>query len=104
MRGDMIWVYKIIHGLVRIDSTQLFLSATMKNTRGHALKLYKNLATKLHRIRSFSARVVNDWNNLLSEIVEAPTLNVFKNLPDKHWNHKQYQYDSHIYISIVNCK
>ena len=96
MRGDMIWVYQILHGLVRIDSNQLFLPATMKNTRGHTLKLYKKHATKLHRIRSFSARVVNDWNNLSSEIVEAPTLNVFKNLLDKHWNHKQYQYDSHI--------
>ena len=96
IRGDMIWVYKILNGLVRIDSKQIFTPATIQHTRGHALKLQKLHGVKMQRIRCFSVRVINSWNNLPSHIAEAPTLNKFKNLLDSHWYHLLYKYDDDI--------
>lgn len=93
MRGDMIWVYKIRNGLVRIDCDKLFKPATVTYTRGHALKLQKKFAKKSQRTRTFSVRVINNWNNLPSHIAEASTLNKFKNLLDDHWQHLFYKCD-----------
>jgi len=48
-------------------------------TRGHILKLTKNRSNKDLRHRFFSERVVNRWNKLDKGIVEASSLNSFKN-------------------------
>jgi len=34
----------------------------------------------------FSLRVINEWNKLPQEVVEAPSTNTFKNRLDKYWN------------------
>ena len=52
-------------------------------TRGHKQKLFKQRATKTVRCQSFSRRVINDWNGLSSEVVDAETVNEFKNNLDK---------------------
>ena len=43
----------------------------------------------------FSNRVINEWNNLPEYIVNAKTINKFKNLYDKH------TVDSHFKINII---
>ena len=59
-RGDMIWMYKIMNGLVRIDPSERFGPATLTHTRGHTKKVFKKLAVKPTRKNSFSQRCVND--------------------------------------------
>ena len=43
-RGDMIWMFKIINGLVRVDVSKLFIHASLSHTRGHTQKVFKKHA------------------------------------------------------------
>ena len=38
-RGDMIWMFKIMNGLVRVDASKLFVQASLSQTRGHPQKV-----------------------------------------------------------------
>ena len=90
-RGDMIWMYKIMNGLVRVASTKLFIPTKLAHTRGHSQKVFKKHAVKVvARNNSFSIRIVNDWNSLPNYVVEAPSLNEFKNRLDKQWKDLHY--------------
>ena len=77
-------MFKIMEGLVRIDHTLLFTMTKMR-TRGNPKRVYKPLSTKFLRMKSFSQRTINDWNNLPADVVDAPSLNGFKNRLDEHW-------------------
>ena len=73
----MIQMHKIINGAVDVDK-KLFVNAQESATRGHNLKLRKSKATKLPRIRAFSNRVIDDWNELPSKVVNTLSTNSFK--------------------------
>ena len=70
-------------------------------TRGHKYKIYKEHATKLPRIKTFSNRIVNVWNELPAEIVEADSINSFKNKLDKHWIEKVYETPFYYALNIL---
>ena len=57
---------------------------------GHCKKVTKEKAVTFVRATSFSKRVVNEWNHLPASIVEAPSLNTFKNRLNEHWKHLWY--------------
>ena len=59
-------------------------------TRGHVCKVKKGKATKTPRINCFSNRVVDDWNDLPSDIVTAESVESFKKKLDKFWEGKMY--------------
>ena len=82
-------MHKIIHGAVNVEKN-LFVNAQESATRGHNLKLRKTKATKLPRIRAFSNRVIDEWNQLPPKVVNAPSTNSFKEELDKHWQHRMY--------------
>ena len=42
---------------------------------------------------SFGSRVVNVWNSLPDYVVEADSVNAFKNRLDKHWTNQDVVYD-----------
>ena len=90
MRGDMILMYKVMNGLVRIDRSLMFTPMTLNNTRGHPQKVFKHHATKLPRTNSFSQRTVNDWDTLPRYVIEAPSINSFKERLDNHWERLMY--------------
>ena len=90
VQKDMILMYKIMNGQVRLDKSELFMLAKIMNTRGHAQKVFKQHATKAPRINAFSVRAVNNWNALPSYVVGAPTINSFKHRLDKHWKNFHY--------------
>lgn len=92
-RGDMIWVFKIMNGLVRMDASKLFVRAKNPNPRGHSQKIFKQHALKSPRSNFFSQRCINDWNNLPNYVVEAPTLDTFKSRMDKYWKNLHYEHD-----------
>ncbi len=89
-RGDMIEVYKYTHGSYDINPSPLLLEQN-SITRGHHYKLEKNRSNKTIRQKFFTQRVVNAWNNLPADIVEAPSINSFKNRLDEHWSDSQYE-------------
>lgn len=82
-RGDLIQVFKIIKGIDKVDYRDYFEIVCSNRTRGHNLKLVK-VGCKLEiRKNFFSQRVVNAWNGLPQDVVDAITVNSFKNRLDK---------------------
>ena len=85
-RADLIQVYKIMHGIDKIDKDKLFTLSRYRATRGHSLKLYKKRTRLKVRANSFSNRVVDNWNSLTEDIVNVPSLNAFKSRLNRFWH------------------
>ena len=83
----MIAVYQILHGGIDLDAQNFFNTEVARDTRGHSWRLVKPRAVTRIRRNAFSVRIVNDWNDLPSEVVASDTLNQFKNRLDNHWAH-----------------
>ena len=83
-RGDMIEVYKYLHGIYKVNKMPLQMDHSTV-TRGHSLKLKKERVTARQRRSYFRHRVVNRWNSLTEDVVSAHTLNGFKAKLDKLW-------------------
>jgi len=66
--------------------------------RGHSLKLYKPRCHTTLRQNFFSIRVINEWNKLPQFVIEAPSVNAFKNRLDKHRSDMGY-YSWHGYTT-----
>jgi ribonuclease P/MRP protein subunit RPP40 len=85
-RGDLIQVFKIIKGIDKVDYRHFFeiaVSDRSHKTRGHNLKIIKVGCKSDIRKHFFSQRVVNAWNGLTQFVVDADTVNSFKNRLDK---------------------
>jgi len=78
-RADLIEVFKIMRGFSSISVDAFFEVHKDGRTRGHTLKLAKHRSNKDLRHHFFSERVVNIWNQLDKDTVEALSLNSFKN-------------------------
>jgi hypothetical protein len=83
-RGDLIETFKFIKGHYNISTTLLELN-TESVTRGHKYKIKHNYAKLNTRKFFFTNRVAKSWNNLPAEVVEADSINCFKNRLDRHW-------------------
>jgi len=82
-RADLIFLYKIIHGLVDVNLKKLFtLSADVtvcnRTLRGHALKLQRPKPRTDMLKFDYVYRVIDDWNALPVAIAEAMSLSIFK--------------------------
>ena len=96
-RGDMIETYKILHNKYYGDVSNFIKLHTncvsREGIRGHNLKLYHE-RPRLHlRKESFPIRITKIWNNLPENVVNAPSVNSFKNKLDKHWQAEPFLYD-----------
>jgi len=92
-RGDMIEVYKYLHGIYSVDCTTLLPLEDRKEgmvTRGHELKLQKRSVNGRLRLNGFGLRTVNRWNLLPQDIVMADTINSFKGRFDAHCKSMMY--------------
>jgi len=87
LRGDMIEVFKIVHNYYDSEAAVKLNFNTFNTTRG-MYKLQKFMCHYNIRKYSFCARVVNIWNSLPNEVVEADTVNAFKYRLDKHWSNQ----------------
>jgi hypothetical protein len=80
LRRDLIETCKFTHGLYNCASPLELCTQTV--TRGHQYKLVKPYSRTNLRQHFFANRVVETWNSLDKDTVNASTLNSFKNRID----------------------
>ena len=94
----MIEVFKIIRNYYDYFSTQsLFKLKHNNRLRGHDYTICKQAINKSKYQRFFSNRIINIWNNLPQDIVNAKSINEFKNKFDLHNKEHQYSIDINYY-------
>ena len=90
-RGDMIEVFKIVRKYYDYLSTiSIFKLKNDSRLRGHDYKICKQATNKSKYQKFFSNRIINNWNNLPNDVVNAKSINEFKNKFDSH--NKEFQY------------
>ena len=82
LRGDQIEVFKIVNGYEDVDRNMFFKLKESSRIRGHKAALVKEQCKLDTRKYSFSQRVINEWNQLLNDCVNASIVNMFKNRID----------------------
>jgi len=76
LQGDLIAALQYLKGAYRKDGENLFGRACCDRTRSNCFKLREGRLDI--RKKFFTIRVVKHWNGLPREVVEAPSLEIFK--------------------------
>ena len=95
-RGSMIETYKILNNLYDEQCANLFFEMKETNTRGHSFSIKTKYSRSNVRRNFFSVRVPNLWNSLPALVVEATSLNIFKNRLDNHCRKKGIMFDMNV--------
>ena len=72
----MVETYKFLTGKYKTDPLDLF-SRPLRNLRGHSWKLFKPAVRKEVSRNFFANRVIENWNNLPAEVVNATSTKSF---------------------------
>ena len=95
LRGDLIEVYKIIHEIYDPVTTKSLFTKVSSNSvtrKANSLNLTKKRTNKNAYKYFFTNRINNVWNSLPNDIVNAKSLNIFKNKIDSHFGDIKYKY------------
>ena len=101
LRGDQIEVFKIVNGHEDIDINMFFKLKEGSRTRGHTTALVKEQCRLVIIKYSFSQRVINEWNKLPNDCVNASSVNMFKNRIDIFYKGGLYIDDEIVGLSII---
>ena len=84
LRGDMIFTYKLLNGLVDIDPNKLApLHHCPTGTRSHSMQIKGKIPNTLMQKNYFSNRIVHPWNTLSKNTVDSESVIAFKGRYDK---------------------
>ena len=78
IRADLIFMYKIVFGILDSDCEQFVVLRKDDNTRGHHFKLYLPISKHNARYNFFSHRTARIWNRLPLETGDFNSLPRFK--------------------------
>ena len=76
--NKVIMLYRIMNGLVAIPAAPPYIFPASGGTRGHHLQIRQHHCRILAYQHSFFPSVVCLWNALPTEVVSAPSIEVFK--------------------------
>ena len=88
-RGDLIEVFKIIHGFENIQRDQFFKLESEVHEhvlRRNELKIYVPQAGSSRRRKIFDIRIINSWNGLPWNLVCRQPIGTFKSGLDRYLN------------------
>ena len=88
VRGDLIEMYKLIHGFENINCNVFFNFRRYEGLRGHPLFLEFERSQLNVRKYFFSNRTKVLWNSLPDHIATAPSVNCFKNRYDEFYKQR----------------
>lgn len=85
-RADLIQTYRIIKGIDNLNKENFFTFSKNKSStlRGNTLKMSKKRFNKMQGKFLYKNRIVNEWNQLSDDIVQAESINLFKNKIDTY--------------------
>ena len=69
----------------KVEINTIFPKNNTATTRGHKYKIYKKHCRTNRRKYSFSQRVLAHWNALPESVIDATSVNSFKNRLNNHW-------------------
>jgi len=70
-----------------------FVTYPGTHTRDNKLKIYQDHVHYNLRKYFFANRVICTWNSLPDSVVEANSVDSFKNRIDKYWNNFEFKYN-----------
>jgi len=78
VRGDLINAYKHLKGGCQGDRAKLFSAVASNRTNGNGYKRNHRKFRLNMRKNFFTLRVMEHWNRLPTEVVDSPSLEIFK--------------------------
>ena len=79
LRGDLTVAFQYLKGAYKQDGERLLTRVGSDRTRGNGFQLRQGrFGLDIRRKKFFTPRVVTHWSRVPKEVVDAPSLDVFK--------------------------